>query len=151
MFWLCLLMMAAESTPGASASKIVWSGNYGDSLAATKKNDKPLLITLDKPQVAAERMEPDQLAADGFAGDLLANYELCHIDVTTDYGKRVAEAFKVEQFPYTVLINRDGSRILRRIPGKFNDNQWRQTLTTYKNGTRPVVRRVRYRRVYCRT
>jgi hypothetical protein len=56
--------------------------------------------------------------------------------VTTEYGKRVAEAFRAEEFPFAAIIDKTGSVVLHKTAGKMSDEKWQTTLTTYKTGER---------------
>jgi hypothetical protein len=59
---------------------------------------------------------------------------LCRVDVTTDYGKRVADAFKVKQCPFTAIIDKTGQKIIYRKSGQLDDSEWVTALDTHKRG-----------------
>ena len=74
-----------------------WEASYGKALKATREADAPLLVVLDKPNTEEARLEPELLSEDVDRGKdtkLLRPYRLCHVDVTTRYGRRVARAFR---------------------------------------------------------
>ena len=87
-------------------------------------------------------MEQVSRSTDETQAALLAPYELCRVDVTTEYGKRVAAAFKVSEFPYTAIIDRTASVILYRKTGRFDTAQWASTLIHYQNGDHPRQARI---------
>jgi hypothetical protein len=127
---------------------IEWQADYGAALAATRAGEQPLLVVLDKPNSAEARIEPALLregAAEGPEADLLDDYNLCHVDVTTDYGKKVAKAFKVKRFPHLAIIDRTGSVIIFAKSGKIDGPEFDTVLTKHRDGIRPAVRRVSYK------
>jgi hypothetical protein len=85
------------------------------------------------------------LAVDGEQAALLGSYELCHVDVSTEYGKRVAQAFKATQFPHTAIIDRTGAVVLYKKPGAIAESEWSATLAKYQTGERPVSQTAFYR------
>ena len=68
--------------------------------------------------------------------ELLRPYNLCHVDVSTDYGKKVAEAFKAEDFPYTAIIDKTGSVIIFAKAGKMANEEWQGVLKKFREGDR---------------
>ena len=83
--YLAVALLAASSA--VTPAKTEWQADYGKALATTRSENRPLLIVLDAPETA---VSADMLAAEGPNADLLKSYELCHVDVTTEYGKKVA-------------------------------------------------------------
>jgi len=115
-----------------------WNSDYGRALEATRVEEKPLLVVLDKPAEKDARLDP-ALLTEGESGEqqeLLSPYELCHVDVSTKYGKSVAKAFRAKVFPHTAIIDRTGSVILFSKTGKMKPDQWENTLLSYRKGTR---------------
>ena len=64
-------------------------------------------------------------------------YQLCHVDVSTRYGKKVAEVFKVTSFPHTVITDKQGKKVIFEKSGQFSDAGWITTLSDYRHGNRP--------------
>jgi hypothetical protein len=123
------------STPQPQA----WEPSYGKALKATRATASPLLVVLDKPNSDDARVEPELLdngAANGRQSELLRPYQLCHVDVTTDYGQKVAKAFRARRFPHIAIIDRTGASVIFRRTGKIDHVQWEQALTQHKNGER---------------
>jgi len=115
-----------------------WQPDYGKALEATRAEEKPLLVVLDKPADEESRLDP-ALLSEGKSGEqqeLLDDYELCHVDVSTKYGKRVAKAFRAKEFPHTAIIDRTGSVILFSNAGKMKSDQWEHALLSFRKGTR---------------
>lgn len=133
---LLAMTVIAFSTVGVSTDAVQWQSDYGKALEAARADSRPLLIVLDNPSDPQAAAEQDQLAAEGEQEDLLSAYERCHVDVTTEYGKRVAEAFKAEEFPFAAIIDKTGSVVLHKSAGKVSAEEWHTTLAKYQNGER---------------
>ena len=79
----------------ASPQPRTWEVSYGKALEASRADKSPLLVVLDKPNSEEARIEPALLGEDsGKQAELLRPYRLCHVDVTTEYGQKVAKAFQ---------------------------------------------------------
>jgi hypothetical protein len=119
-----------------------WESSYGKALESTKSEARPLLVVLDKPASADARFAPEMLtpSADAKQLELLQSYELCHVDVTTEYGQKVAEAFKAKAFPYVAVIDKTGSVILYQKAGQAGSDEWSRVLAAYKSGERSTSR-----------
>jgi uncharacterized protein (DUF1778 family) len=130
------MTVIAFSTVGVSTDAVQWQSDYGKALEASRADARPLLIVLDNPSDPQAAVEENQLAAEGKQEELLAAYECCHVDVTTDYGKKVADAFKANEFPFAAIIDKTGSVVLHKTAGKVSDEKWQETLATYKAGER---------------
>jgi hypothetical protein len=116
-----------------------WEQSYGKALQATRAGQDPLLVVLDKPNSKDARVEPELLSEDDVSGDnskLLSPYRLCHVDVSTDYGQKVAKAFKAKDFPHVAIIDKTGSVVIFRKTGKIQQDEWKQILTQNKSGER---------------
>jgi thioredoxin-related protein len=135
---LLLILLAATPAPSHPAPT-VWSDNYTDALKATQETDKPLLVVIHDP---ANRKSCSQHATDRpdkTQAELLKNYELCRIDGTTEHGKQVAEAFRVESFPFMAVIDKSGSSVLCQYTGQLDVEQWVEKLVAHKNGETPAA------------
>ncbi len=130
------MTVIAISTFGVSADAVDWQSDYGKALKASRADARPLLIVLDDPSDPQAAAAEDQLAAEGEQEELLSAYECCHVDVSTKYGKKVADAFKAEKFPFAAIIDKTGSFVLCKKTGKVSDAEWQETLATYQNGER---------------
>jgi hypothetical protein len=129
------LMAASPKTPQ-------WEVSYGKALEATRAGQDPLLVVLDKPNSEAARVEPALLSEEEPSGDnskLLSPYRLCHVDVTTDYGKKVAKAFNAKDFPHVAIIDKTGSVVIFRKSGQIREDEWKKILTVHKSGERSTA------------
>ncbi len=128
---ILVTMVAALSVSGEEAS-INWEADYGVALEQCKSHERPLLVVLDVPADAKQRIAPEWLKNK----KNLDNYELCHVDVTTDYGKKVADVFRVKSFPHVAIIDRSGDVILSRMSGPVSEEKWLSNLSQHKLGLR---------------
>lgn len=131
--WMFVAAVAAPTAPATSAD--AWHANYSEAVAETKQESQPLLVVFDKPGAEAEELDPSLLTAESGAFPL-DSYALCHIDATTDYGKQVAEGFKVTEFPHVAIIDKSGSVVLRRVSGDISQKEWTKVLKEHKDGAR---------------
>ena len=102
-----IAVAVAASTQAGSTNETVWQADYGKALEATRGDDRPLLVVLEDPK--AEKTDDNTEQADA---ELLHSYQLCRIDASTEYGKRVAKVFKATTFPFRAIIDKTGSIIL---------------------------------------
>lgn len=140
-------LAAASSSPAPK----VWQTSYGKALETTKESNSPLLVVLDKPGHENDGVLPELLSPageDAPEADLLQPYTLCHVDVTTDYGKRVAQAFHATNFPHVAIIDKSGSSVIFRMTGKIGASRWQQVLNRHRSGVlireREVVSQINY-------
>jgi hypothetical protein len=134
----------------ASVQPPEWESSYGKALEDTRSEARPLLVVLDRPASADGRLAPDLLAPgeDAKQLELLQSYELCHVDVTTEYGQKVAEAFKAKTFPHVAVIDKTGSVIIYQKSGQTSSDEWSRMLSAHKSGDRSTaVSRVSYKPV----
>src|SRR5262245_14638476 len=129
------------TTPTAPA----WQASYGKALQATREGNQPLLVVLDKPNSEDARVEPALLSEGSISGkqaEALKPYQLCHVDVTSEYGKKVADAFHAKTFPAVAIIDKTGSVIIHRQDGKVDAAKWEKMLNEHKEGLRPTAKPV---------
>jgi hypothetical protein len=135
----------AISLMAASPTAPEWEQSYGKALEATRAGQEPLLVVLDKPGTVNAALEPALLSeeqADGEIAKLLSPYRLCHVDVTTDYGQKVAKAFKAKDFPHVAIIDKSGSVVLFRKTGQIKETEWQKILDNHKSGERSAISHV---------
>jgi hypothetical protein len=128
----------------ASPKPHTWEVSYGKALEASRADKSPLLVVLDKPNSEEARIEPALLGDGQPAGrqaELLRPYRLCHVDVTTEYGQKVAKAFNAKNFPHVAIIDKTGSSVIFSKAGKIEAAEWEKALTLHRNGER-IVRSV---------
>jgi hypothetical protein len=136
--YLAAALVAAASAV-ATTGKPQWQSDYGKALAATRSVQRPLLVVLDIPSNPQARINGSLLSAEGQQAKLLESYELCHVDVSTEYGQRVAKAFRATQFPHTAIIDRKGAVVLFKKPGQMAESEWSATLAKYQTGERSLA------------
>src|SRR5215212_9771257 len=117
-----------------------WEANYGKALEETRSGQDPLLVVLDKPNSKEARIEPALLSEAKATSDnskLLKPYRLCHIDVSTEYGQKVAKVFNAKEFPHVAIIDKTGSMVIFKKTGQIDSAEWQKILTSHKTGARP--------------
>jgi hypothetical protein len=122
-----------------------WEASYGKALKATRSDKSPLLVVLDKPNSDEARLEPELLGKEAVSGDeteLLRPYRLCHVDVTTKYGRKVASAFRAKRFPHVAIIDKTGSTVIFRKSGQIEPAEWEKILERHKSGDRTLAKTV---------
>ena len=132
----CLLITLAvvASAPTPTGKEVLWGDDYGAALEATKDSQKPLLIVIDDSAQTESQSQHVGTTPDKKDAELLDNYVLCHVDVTTEYGKRVADVFEVKQYPFTAILDKTGEKIIYRKTGQLEDSDWIAALDTHKQG-----------------
>jgi len=96
-------------------------------------------VVLDKPNSKEARIEPALLSEEKATGDsskLLKPYRLCHVDVTTEYGQKVAKVFNAKEFPHVAIIDKTGSMVIFKKTGQIDSAEWQKILTSHKTGER---------------
>jgi hypothetical protein len=122
-----------------------WEASYGKALQATREGNQPLLVVLDKPNSEEARVEPALLSEGSISGqsvESLKPYRLCHVDVTSEYGKKVAGVFHATSFPHVAIIDKTGSVIIHRQTGKLDAAGWEKMLKAHKDGVRTTAKAV---------
>ena len=117
---LTTVMMACALTASAPAD-LKWEADYGKALEQTRADDRPLLIVIDNPNADAEQAPESLVGKQEIEKSVLRKYDLCRVDVTTDYGKAVAKVFKAKTFPYVAIIDKTGSVILHSQSGPVSE------------------------------
>lgn len=107
-----------------------WMGNYGDALAIARNAERPLLLVLEKPTDPGGRL--DEQLFDNTTPELLKTYQFCRVDITTEYGSKVAALYGATTYPYTVITDASCRKIVFRGTGRFTPARWRKTLETYR-------------------
>ncbi len=131
---LALIVSSFAASSVSRDTSATWQADYGKALEATRKDDRPLLVVLDVPGNPQSELETEQLESKGEQAELLDAYQLCHVDVSTSYGKKVADAFHATEFPFTAIIDKTGSIVLCKKAGKISDAEWQETLEKYQAG-----------------
>ena len=140
---LALAVVATQMLAASAVQSPQWEADYGKAMAATRASDnQPLLVVLENPASEEEKVDPalltpaDQEEKEGVSE--LGAYRLCRIDVTSEYGKKVAGVFKAEKFPYVAIIDRTGTVILHSHVGPVEAATWSKQLARYQDGNQPI-------------
>ena len=144
---LCYLATAslAISALLAAPQQLQWESSYGKALEASRASEEPWLIVLDKPSSEEARIAPELLsedAADGSQIALLKPYQLCHVDASTAYGKKVAKAFHAKSFPHVAIIDKTGKTVIFSKTGDIASDEWQRILTRHKSGDKSLAKSV---------
>jgi hypothetical protein len=139
--WLAGFILALVPVPDAE-----WLDDYGIALRSTRETQQPLLVVLDARGEPLAHIQPVSQRRRVNHGMLLAKYTLCHLDVTTSYGRAMAKAFHAQAFPTTVIIDKSGSVKLVSKIGKLSDDELHSMLAKHQTGERPALRPI-----VCRT
>ena len=142
---LCYLATAALviSALLAAPQQSQWETSYGKALEASRATDEPLLIVLDKPSSDDARLAPELLSEGKSEGrELLKPYQLCHVDVSTAYGKKVAKAFHAKSFPHVAIIDKTGKTVIFSKAGDIEAAEWQRILTRHKSGDKSLAKAV---------
>jgi hypothetical protein len=114
-----------------------WKASYAAAYQAGRETRRPVLVVIDKPAEPAYRVESVSGRFDAPTerdAALLAGYEMCHIDASTDYGQKVAESFGVKQFPYVAITDRRVEVLLFEKAGHMSQAEWAATLAKHRSG-----------------
>lgn len=128
------LTVVAAAAIGAPAEAPQWESDYGKALEQVRADDKPLLVVVEKPGQAV-----DEALMETESDGALQKYDLCRVDASTEYGQKVADAFKAKSFPYVAFIDKTGSVVLHSHQGKITESTWNSSLTKYQAGVKPHV------------
>jgi hypothetical protein len=140
--------MLAVSVLASDPQPVEWKADYGDALAETRSGDKPLLVVLDQPKDEKLSVKPALLSEGSTKAEdaeRLEGYNLCHVDASTEYGQKVAKAFKAKRFPHLAIIDRSGKVVIFKKSGQISETEWENTLASHRDGKRPSARRVSYK------
>ena len=102
-----------------------WNQSYSECLSAAKQQRRPLIVLLEDPK--RTELRGDSLFTNNW--NLLDKFELCRVDATSSYGKKIAELYGASTLPYTVITDSECREIRFRGAGKFSNQSWRETLT----------------------
>ncbi len=130
------LLTATLGVATSESTGLEWESDYGTALKQTRQDDRPLLVVIDQPGVAEESL-PESLLSDNTEGTL-ADYDLCRVDASTKYGKKVADAFKTDAFPYVAFVDKSGEVILHQHSGELTSTEWTELVGKYRTGEKPT-------------
>ena len=121
---------------GVDTNHVDWMQDYGAALELARSSQRPLLIIFERDSSPGRQIEQVTYTPDRTQSLLLTNYTTCRIDVGTEHGMQVAQAFKISHFPYTVITDKRVAKIILRRHGNFTANEWISMLVDYQDGRR---------------
>ena len=143
-FFLLAACVVWTAGSAMGAEPTTFYSDYGQALKLTRETkDKPLLVVLEnqpQKQQVEQVSHKSELSADF---GLLNDYTVCRVDVSSEYGQAVAKAFKAEDFPHTVVIDRSVKWQLYNKSGEFSSPEWNSMLVKYSQ-PEPAAQPVRY-------
>lgn len=95
-----------------------WNTDYAQAVKKARTEHRPLVVVLEdrtqsKPSIGMLDHPLVRLT--------LANCSVCRLDVKTRSGAEVAARLRAQTFPYTVVSDRSGRRIVFRSSGEVDD------------------------------
>jgi len=119
-----LFVVTCTSVTSASTHDLHWKNHYGTAKRTAQAAKRPLVVVIEHSDQGADKIDDESL--DGKSREKLANedFELVKVDAKTAYGMRVAEAFGVQQFPYTAVTDDVSERIVFRKSGPMSQSDW---------------------------
>lgn len=126
---LAATLLAQAAIAGAASPE--WNSKYGAAYSAGKKAQRPVLIVIDKPAAAVKPVAYVNKEVTAEEAALLANFELCHVDASTEYGQDVAKRFGAPSFPYVAITDSKVEFLRLQHTGEMPQQQWIATLAKY--------------------
>lgn len=136
---VCIAASVVANSP--NDAHLQWKKHYDSSKQSAQAGKRPMLVVLENPTKKSEKIDETKLTDKDRKILAKEKFELCRVDVNTDYGKRVAKAFGASVFPYTVVTDDSSKRIVFRKPGQMSEQDW--TLALAKNIREPAAQSVR--------
>lgn len=126
-----LLFLIAGVTGNADGN-VDWSTDYGQAKKVAKEVRQPMLIVMEDPAKPEDTFDESKLTSAVEKGKL-DKYLLCKVDVSTAYGKKVADAFQAKDFPYAAITDKTASYIAFRGAGQMSQNEWKKAIEKAEN------------------
>ncbi len=151
---LLATIMATSSLAMTTTEGLNWSPHYGKAKSQATVARRPLVVVIEDPSDAAKRMDDQALAMSTL--EKLNEYQLCRVDASTPYGKRVAEAFGAKQLPFTAITDREVRQITYSKAGQMSSEQWTlavtgRTRTVQQQSAQVYYSQPTYNRAFCST
>jgi hypothetical protein len=112
-----------------------WNKNYSAALEAARTAQRPLLVLIEDASQESGQQASLCTSESAEIGDLLAVYEVCRVDVNTQYGAKVAAAYRATQFPYTAISDSGCEQIVFRGAGQYSETTWQTMLGEYQDSS----------------
>ena len=124
---LCLpfiFVILASALARSESTAITWKTHYGQAKRIAQAAKRPLLVVIEDSNQAENRINENTLDTTSREKLVHQDFELVRVDASTEYGKRVAQAFGVRRFPYTAVTDRASRRIVFRKSGPMSKSDW---------------------------
>lgn len=117
----CLIL---STVVGSTSLSPGWTDDYGEALEKARCSRRPMVVVLENPEKAKQR------AGSIFhvERELLTRFEICRVDVGSEYGKQVANLYGPSELPYTVITDSECEQVVFRGVGERTVGEWRETL-----------------------
>ena len=115
---------ASVVTNSSDNGVLKWKNHYSSVKKVAQAAKRPMLLVLENPTSKGGTIDDSKLTEKEREILTKGKFELCRVDVNTDYGKRVAAAFGARVFPYTVVTDHSSKRIVFRKPGQMSGQDW---------------------------
>lgn len=135
-----VLMCLAASVVTESTdvkTKLHWQKHYDSAKEVAQAKARPLVVVLENPSRKSEKIDESKLQEKNRKTLAKERFELVRVDVNTDYGKKVAEAFGATKFPFTAVTDKKSRHIVYRKQGQMTSTDW--TFALAKSKTEPKV------------
>jgi hypothetical protein len=132
---ICLVMAVGE----AGAPQLSWETHYGKAIESARRHSKPLVVVIENPAQPQQRLDETRLLEGAAAAEKLEGYELCRVDASTDYGKKVAQAFGARSFPYTAVSDERSKYLTYRKAGQLSSDEWASALASAHRSAAPAA------------
>ena len=127
------------SMVGGSSSSREWSTDYASAFRVARSSQRPLLVVLEESQKPSAQVKQASFTTDDTMNALLGAYELCRVDVSSPYGRKVAAAFGATRFPFTAITDRSCSVLVYKKTGHFTTQEWVTMLVAHQRGDVPLM------------
>jgi thioredoxin-related protein len=102
-----------------------WNSDYARAVDVARRQQRPLVVVLEDQ---SQRQETASILANPAVRMTLRECSVCRLDVRTRRGAAVAERLNATTFPYTVISDRTGRKIVFRGSADLSRDEWLQLL-----------------------
>ena len=131
---LSMVMLFTNFLTNVQEDRLTWNRHYADAKRAAQTSKRPMVVVLENPTSPQEKLDVRKLSDTDRSILRQENFELCRVDVNTNYGKRVAEAFGAKSFPYTAVTDDESRKIVFRKAGQMSKLDWTVALAKSRIG-----------------
>jgi hypothetical protein len=135
---LFAVVLSSSALFGATTENgLDWKKNYGTAKDAAQAARCPLVVVIENSEVAGEKLDDERMTEENRLKIKQKKFELCRVDISTKYGKLVAEAFGAKKLPFVAISDRSTKSIVFRKSGQMNGADWSTAIA--KSSTVPAV------------